>query len=167
MLKQKCATYENPTCEVVYCLYTLNGMHIKAGCGYKPTATPVSPAHFMNSLLVNCYMPLHRLYKHASLLHIYYFDSRRLFGHSLGGPSVELITFLCIREVLLLDDLELSILLNKSVDHDGVVVEFGTIKPSIFVSELHCSCMLQHERWLFCIDGQTCEITFPGASIIS
>ena len=66
MLKQKCATYENPTCKVVYCLYTLNSMHIKAGCGYKPTATPVSPAHFMNSLLVNCYMPLHRLFKHAS-----------------------------------------------------------------------------------------------------
>ena len=42
-------------------------------------------------------------------------------SHSLGNPGYEGITFLGVREVLTVEDLELPILFDKSNDDDSIV----------------------------------------------
>lgn len=55
---------------------------------------------------------------------------------SLGGPIMKVSTLLGVREILCVGDLELSILLNKSEDAEGVVVELITIDSVEYDCEL-------------------------------
>ena len=64
--------------------------------------------------------------------------SRRSLGRSLDSPSNEGITLLGVGEILAMEHLELSILLDKSVGEDGIDVEYRPVDGIEHECDLRC-----------------------------